>query len=73
MADAFAGVYLIQLDVDEWGWGVPGTGFSLDVIPIFFRLDEDGRPTGETIDGSAWGPDTYENIARVMGPWLAQP
>jgi len=70
---AFDGVYLIRLDVDEWGWGVPEAGFEFEGIPVFFRLDENGDPTGDWIDGSAWGPDTYENIARVMGPWLHQP
>jgi hypothetical protein len=73
MAAAFNGVSLIRLDVDEWGWGVPGTGFELEVIPIFFRLGTDGKPTGDKIDGGAWGPDTYENIANTMGPWFKTP
>lgn len=74
LVEAFEGVYLIHLDVDEWGWGVPGTDIpKVEVIPIFFRLDEHGRATGDKIDGGAWGPDTYENIARVMGEWFRQP
>lgn len=73
MMDAFAGVYLIRLDVDEWGWNnLPGFG-DIPAIPIFFRLDSEGRPTGDAIDGGAWGPDTYENIANTMGPWFRQP
>jgi hypothetical protein len=70
---AFDGVYLIELDVDEWGWGVPEAGFDFYAIPIFYRLDENGDPTGDWIDGSAWGPDTFENIANMMGPWFHQP
>jgi hypothetical protein len=73
MAAAFNGVYLIQLNVDEWGWGVPETGFDFEAIPIFFRLASDGQPTGDSIDGGAWGPDTYENIAATMGEWFDQP
>jgi hypothetical protein len=61
---AFDGVYLIKVDVDEWGWGP--TGFSFDVIPIFFKINSQGKATGEVIDGGAWGPDTPENIAPVM-------
>lgn len=70
---AFDGVYLIELDVDEWGWGVPEAGFDFSAIPIFYRLDENGDPTGDWIDGAAWGPDTFENIANTMGPWFHQP
>lgn len=73
MAAAFDGVYLVQLDTDEWGWGVPEAGFEFENIPVFFRLNETGRPTGDWIDGSAWGPDTYANIANTMGPWFRQP
>lgn len=73
LATAFDGVYLIQLDVDEWGWGVPEAGFEFSAIPIFFRMDENGAPTGEWIDGSAWGPDTLENIANTMEPWFNLP
>jgi hypothetical protein len=73
MVEAFEGVYLIRLDVDEWGWGDRQLGFDVKVIPIFFRLDEQGHPTGDVIDGMAWVEDTYENIARVMGEWFHQP
>jgi len=72
MMSAFAGTYLIQLDVDEWGWGVPDSGFTFDGIPIFFRLDEDGSPTGEWIDGNAWD-DTYKSISETLGPWFNPP
>lgn len=73
MVQAFEGVYLIRLDVDAWGWGDRYSGFDVNVVPIFFQLDEQGQPTGEVIDGSAWAEDTYENIARVMGEWFHQP
>lgn len=70
---AFDGVYLIQLDVDEWGWGEAETGFDFVGIPIFFRLDIDGFQTGDWMDGTAWGADTYASIAAALEPWFAQP
>ena len=73
MMAAFDGVYLIRLDVDEWGWEQVAPGFYVDSIPVFFRLDENGSPTGNKIDGGAWGTDSYDNIASVMGPWFHQP
>jgi hypothetical protein len=73
MMDAFAGVFLIRLDTSEWvDDNLPEFG-DVTVIPVFFRLDADGHPTGDRIDGDAWGPDTYENIANTMGPWFHQP
>lgn len=68
MLDAFSGVYLILVDVDRWGWGetLSGTGFDVWFIPIWYALDEQGRPTGETIDGNAWGPNTPENMAPPL-------
>jgi hypothetical protein len=73
MAAAFDGVYLIRLDTDVWGWGAAEAGFEFEGIPVFFRLGYDGKPTGDKIDGGAWGPDTYENIANTMGPWFRKP
>ena len=32
----FDGVYLVHLDVDEWGWRNVAPGFSVSVIPTFF-------------------------------------
>jgi hypothetical protein len=73
MQRAFTSVYLVELDTDEWGWGVPEAGFEFQAIPVFFRLDADGNPTGDWIDGGAWGEDTYGNIATTMGVWFAAP
>jgi hypothetical protein len=73
MVAAFDGVYLIQLDVDEWGWGRMETGFDFEAIPVFFRLDAEGNQTGDWIDGTAWGANTYINIANALGPWFSRP
>jgi thiol-disulfide isomerase/thioredoxin len=66
LVDAFDGVYLIRLDADEWGWDMKKYGFSFDGIPVFFKLDAQGKPNGEVIDGNAWGDNIPENIAPPM-------
>lgn len=67
MLDAYAGMYIIELDTDEWGWSEGGIAeFKFDAIPVYFKLDANGNQTGEVIDGGAWGQDIPENIAPVM-------
>lgn len=67
MLNAYAGTYIIKLDVDEWGWGNSNShDFQFDAIPVYFKLDSQGNPTSEVIDGGAWGADIPENIAPVM-------
>ena len=67
MLDAYTGTYIIKLDVDEWGWGDSSRhDFDFDGIPVYFKLDADGKPTGETVDGNAWGDNIPENMAPVM-------
>jgi len=62
---AFENVYLIRADVDEWGWG-DGANFNFDAIPIYYQLDENGRPTGVSMDGGAWNEDIPENFSPVL-------
>ena len=65
--DAYAGTYIMKLDVDEWGWGDSKLhDFDFDGIPVYFQLDGDGNPTGKTVDGNAWGENIPENFAPVM-------
>jgi thiol-disulfide isomerase/thioredoxin len=72
--NAYAGTYIIRLDVDEWGWGDSRLhDFSFDAIPVFFKLDTEGKQTGEVIDGGAWGEDIPENIAPVMDTFFHGP
>ncbi len=67
MLKAYAGTYIIKLDVDEWGWGDSSLhDFEFDGIPVYFKLDAQGQPTGEVIDGNAWGENIPENIAPPM-------
>jgi thiol-disulfide isomerase/thioredoxin len=67
MLDAYRGTYIIKMDVDEWGWGDSTLhDFEFDAIPIYFKLDAQGRQTGEVIDGNAWGENIPENMAPPM-------
>lgn len=67
MLAAYAGTYIIKLDVDEWSWTESGVqDFKFDGIPVYFKLDAQGKQTGEIIDGNAWGDNIPENIAPPM-------
>ena len=68
MVDAFRSTYIIQANVDLWGF--PPTGWDFDGIPIFYGLDFDGKPTGATIDGNAWGDNILDNIPEKIAPPL---
>jgi thiol:disulfide interchange protein len=71
MLDAYAGAYVIKLDVDEWGWADSTLhDFDFDGIPVYFKLDAEGNPTGETVDGNAWGDNIPENMAPVMNKFF---
>jgi thiol-disulfide isomerase/thioredoxin len=67
MMDAFDGVYLIRMDVDVWSqaeW--EEAGFEFEYIPIFFRLDVEGNPTGDWIDPDSWDDTTPESMAPAL-------
>jgi thiol-disulfide isomerase/thioredoxin len=67
MLDAYAGTYIIKLDVDEWGWGGSQLhDFEFDGIPVYFILDAEGNRTGRVIDANAWGENIPENMAPPM-------
>jgi thiol-disulfide isomerase/thioredoxin len=63
---AFAGVYLIRLDSDQWGPKLEGTGLANGSIPVFYELDDQGKATGRKVDGSAWEEDIPENMAPPL-------
>ncbi len=67
MLKAYDGTYIIKLDVDEWGWSNGKVeNFTFEAIPIYFKLDGQGKQTGASIDGGAWNEDIPVNIAPVM-------
>jgi len=71
MIDAYAGTYIIKLDVDEWGWdNGKVSDFQFEFIPVYFKLDANGNQTGEVVDGGAWNDDIPENIAPVMSKFF---
>jgi thiol-disulfide isomerase/thioredoxin len=70
MLNAYKGIYLIHADVDEWGWQHPEAGFTPQAIPVFFKLDRNGKSTGASIDGGAWGEDIPKNIAPVLAKFF---
>jgi len=70
MMKALKGVYLIRADADDWGWD--NEDLSFEAIPVYFKLDADGLPTGDQIDGSAWGKDIPENFAPVLEEFFHQ-
>ncbi len=64
---AYDGIYIIKLDVDEWEWNDGRVqNFAFDGIPVYFKLDAEGKQTGKVIDGGAWKEDIPANIAPVM-------
>lgn len=64
MVKAFKGTYIIQLDGDVVD--LNGTGMSNGVIPVFYELDDSGKPTGREINGGAWGDNVPENMAPPL-------
>ena len=71
MQDAFAGTYIVQVDVDAWKPELDKAGFKSDGIPVFFAVDADARPTGAKIDGGAWGKDIPRNMAPPLKQFFA--
>lgn len=69
---AFEGIYLIRVDVDEWGWG-DGKNFKVEAIPIYFQLNDEGKPTGAVVDGGAWNEDIPKNFAPVLDNFFHTP
>jgi thiol-disulfide isomerase/thioredoxin len=71
MIDALRGVHLIRVDLDQFDADLKKAGFKVTGVPVFFALDDAGRPTGRRIDGSAWGADTPENMAPPLKSFFA--
>jgi thiol-disulfide isomerase/thioredoxin len=73
MAAAFKGTYVIVLNVDDWQDKLKGTGFVPRTIPVFYAVDEKGKPTGRKITGDDWGKnkDVPERMAPVLERFFA--
>jgi thiol:disulfide interchange protein len=67
MAEAFAQTFIIQINADDFSdKQFAAAGFTLDGIPAFFELDEQGKPTGRVVDGGAWEENIPANMAPVL-------
>jgi hypothetical protein len=71
MKSALAGVYLIRAEMDDFGDDPYSRELRPTSVPVFYELDADGRWTGRTINGGAWGADTIENMSRTMSGFFA--
>lgn len=66
MADAFKGTQMLRLNYDIWEGKYAKASFDPKCIPIFYAIDETGKPTGKSIHAGAWA----ENIPTNMAPPL---
>jgi thiol:disulfide interchange protein len=71
MRAALSGVYLIRADIDEFGDDPYARELRAVSVPVFYELNAEGRWTGRTINGGAWGADTIENMSRTMSGFFA--
>lgn len=71
MVDAFAGTYIVKLDIDYWESKLSDSGMIVLGVPAFYELDTSGTPTGRMITGAAWGEDVPANIAPPMKAFFA--
>lgn len=71
MQRALGQVAAATFDVDTWGEELDRAGFSRGVVPVFFVIDEAGRPTGQKITGAAWGENTPENMGPPLEKFFA--
>ncbi len=66
MQDAFAGTYIISVDVDLFGRELEENGLQAYGVPAIFALGPDCLPTGAMITGGAWAEDTPEAMAPPL-------
>ena len=66
MIDAFAGTYIIRLDLDAWKPQLSPLGFAVDAIPVFFAVDTNGKATGANFTTDPLGANTPEHVAAPL-------
>jgi hypothetical protein len=70
MVDAFHGVHVIRLDLDEWESQLGGVGITPGAIPAFFLLDGNGRAGKRILTGDAWQEDVPSQMAPKIKAFL---
>jgi len=72
MVDAFRGVHLIRVGLDDWKDDeLRAAGLAVRGVPTFLAVDATGRPTGRTITSSVWGDDIPANMAPPLKRFFA--
>jgi thiol-disulfide isomerase/thioredoxin len=73
MIDAFAGTAIAELDIDAADpKALASLAMSPNAIPVFYKLDANGKPTGDKIDGGAWGDNIPDNMAPPLKAFFAK-
>jgi hypothetical protein len=69
---AFAGTYVVRIDVDRWQGRLDGTGLDCHSgpMPAFVALSPEGRPFGEWADPDDWRTDVPERAAATLAVFL---
>lgn len=69
---AFAGTYVIRIDVDRWPGRLEGTGLDSHSgpMPAFVALGDEGRPYGEWADPDDWRTDVPETAAVTLAAFF---
>jgi hypothetical protein len=66
MQHALREVDAATFNIDDWADKLTAAGFVAHSVPIFFILDEHGKPVGRPITGAAWGENTADNMAPPL-------
>jgi hypothetical protein len=73
MKQAFASTHILAIDIDVADpKEMSALGLASSSIPVFYRLGPDGKPTGDRIDGGAWGDNIPENMAPPLTAFFAK-
>ncbi len=73
MAAAFKGTAIALIDIDVADpKSLDAAGLRSGSIPVFWKLDASGKPTGDEIDGGAWGDNIPDNMAPPLAAFFAK-
>lgn len=73
MIDAFAGTAIAAIDIDAAdGKELAALGLESSAIPVLFKLDAAGKPTGDRITGGAWDDNIPANMAPPLKAFFAK-
>ena len=69
--EAVEGAYIIRLDIDEWQPHLGQTGFSVRMLPVFFRINDQGYPQGQPLYGPALDDSRPGTIAPIFSAYFS--